>query len=141
LDFFSFYRQNDKSGYLRSNLGPIRWMSPEAYKYFFGKHKQDVELQTADDVWSFGILFLELYTNQMPYSDYETLIEFENAFRNGLLSPILYFPQSLDINLTQIMAQCFSEPSARPTFKTLHKQLHTLFFADMRKSQVPKLQQ
>lgn len=51
--------QFDDKGVTASNIGPIRWMSPES----IGKR----EYSTASDVWMFGILCTEVWNEKPPH--------------------------------------------------------------------------
>merc|ERR1711862_596780 len=45
----------------KADVGPIRWMAPEAMNSKFTSEKSDV--------WSFGVLVYEVLTRRYPYPD------------------------------------------------------------------------
>jgi mitogen-activated protein kinase kinase 1 len=69
----------------RSNVGTFRYMSPERLNGFeYGK---------AGDVWSIGIMLMELYTKRYPFhyccvSQIELIMEFENFNLDGFIQSL-----------------------------------------------------
>lgn len=102
---------------------PIFWMAVESLR--FGVYT----LQS--DIWSFGVLLWEIAT-------YGTLCPYEGApdsvFRQQVYSgKRLRQPAGCPDSLYAMMRRCWLvNPSARPTFAQLHRELHTAVAADRR---------
>jgi len=96
---------------------PVKWTAPEAA--FFNR------FTIKSDVWSFGILMVEMVTKgQIPYpgmTNAQVLQEVSRGYRvplPGCATPEVY----------QIMLSCWkAEPEDRPTFDALFNQLYDLF--------------
>jgi len=96
---------------------PIKWTAPEAALYSTFTIKSDV--------WSFGILLVELVTKgRVPYpgmTNAETLAQVERGYRMPM-------PPNCPEPLYDIMMQCWNkDPLARPTFEYLHSTLDDYF--------------
>jgi len=96
---------------------PIKWTAPEAAMM----NKFSIK----SDVWSFGILLVEVVTyGRIPYpgmTNAEVLQQVERGYR---------MPAPVDCNelLYAIMLDCWkSEPKERPTFETLQWRLEDFF--------------
>ncbi|XP_060582980.1 tyrosine-protein kinase Fer-like [Ruditapes philippinarum] len=95
---------------------PIKWTAPEALN--FGKYT------TACDVWSFGILMWEIFSNgQTPYPGWTNAIARESVEQGYRMQA----PASCPDSLYQLMLKCWDgNPSTRIIFSDLHKQLKDL---------------
>lgn len=96
---------------------PIKWTAPEAAMM----NKFSIK----SDVWSFGIMLVEVVTyGRIPYpgmTNAEVLQQVERGYR---------MPKPVDCNdlLYAIMLDCWkSEPAERPTFETLQWRLEDFF--------------
>jgi len=98
---------------------PIKWTAPEAalYKKFSIK----------SDVWSFGILIWELFTEgAMPYPGMNNHKVLECVERGYRMPP----PDNCPDPLYNIMLSCWEhKPNNRPTFEYLKNQLEDYFVA------------
>ena len=103
----AYYEMNDV-------LYPIRWMPPEALL--------SGEFTTASDVWAFGVLMWELFTQgDLPYTEKE-VVQFV-AKDYGRLP----MPEYCIENTYLIMSSCWEPtPEGRPSFLTLHEHLYEL---------------
>lgn len=92
---------------------PVKWTAPEALK----DHKYTIK----SDVWSFGILLVELTSNgAVPYPD-KTRRQVEQMIERGSRHSQ---PENCSNDLYALMSTCWeSEPSARPSFETLNSEL------------------
>lgn len=96
---------------------PIKWTAPEAALYS--------RFSIKSDVWSFGILLVELVTHgRIPYpgmTNGEVLAKVEQGYR-------MPRPTQCPEPLYQIMLDCWkSEPDERPTFEYLKFTLEDYF--------------
>ena len=96
---------------------PIKWTAPEAAMY----HTFSIK----SDVWSFGILLVELITyGRTPYpgmSNAEVLRKVEAGYRMDT-------PRDCPPELYQVMLHCWKKtPEERPTFETLQWRLEEFF--------------
>jgi len=107
--------RNTESEYSTSKLGPLRWMAPEAlYKQKFSEYS---------DVWSFGIVCLEVLNKTKPYPDVLSLQDFALKFGAGL-RPHKYIP---DCPLKSLIEECFREvPTERPNFAKIRAEIALL---------------
>jgi serine/threonine protein kinase len=88
---------------------PLRWTPPEAMR--------NLAFSTATDVWSFGVLVMELYEDaRQPY------FGVTNEALQGLLTSGWRAPQPTNCphKVFNCVLECWAgNPSARPTFETL----------------------
>lgn len=94
----------------RQALLPLRWMPTEAIV--------DGDFSTKSDVWSFGVLMWEVFTQgEMPYSKLsdEAVL---SAAQNGKLK--LSAPDGLPSKLNKLMQRCCAaSPKDRPSFSEI----------------------
>ncbi|XP_063409092.1 platelet-derived growth factor receptor alpha-like [Mytilus trossulus] len=108
---------------------PIKWTAPEAALY--GKYT------LKSDVWSFGIILVELTTfGNVPYrgiTNMEYLERLEMGFRHEK-------PDNCPENIYEIMLSCWNkEPSKRPTFEYLFNYFDDYeVYAEFQKEEIDK---
>lgn len=92
------------------------YLAPET---FDGQYSQK------SDIYSFGIVLLEMYTQTTPYIECKGFKEMHNNIKKGIL------PRSIsdvtDKTIQNIIKSCLSAPNDRPTAKDL---LNTEFFKE-----------
>ncbi|XP_063315591.1 tyrosine-protein kinase HCK-like [Pelobates fuscus] len=98
---------------------PIKWTSPEAANYG--------SFTIKSDVWSFGILMMEIITyGRTPYPGMSNL-EVITALERGYRMPC---PQNCPKEFYNVMLQCWQQiPEQRPTFEYLQGVLEDFFTA------------
>lgn len=98
------------------DAGTLLYMPPEMWK------NTDAHYGTSADVYSYGLLLVELWTGKWPFhpAEYGWIIEFLERVRRGEVLPAVAAmaqhecPESL-VELTQ---RCVSlDPEARPSFR------------------------
>lgn len=96
---------------------PIKWTAPEALNFS--------RFTTKSDVWSFGVLLMEIATfGATPYPGM-TNIEVVQQVQQGYRMPQ---PKTCPHLLYNIMLECWAnDPNSRPTFQTLHWKLDDFF--------------
>eukprot|EP00027_Filamoeba_sp_ATCC50430_P009694 CAMPEP_0168557866 /NCGR_PEP_ID=MMETSP0413-20121227/9660_1 /TAXON_ID=136452 /ORGANISM="Filamoeba nolandi, Strain NC-AS-23-1" /LENGTH=705 /DNA_ID=CAMNT_0008588939 /DNA_START=117 /DNA_END=2234 /DNA_ORIENTATION=+ len=93
----------------KSDVGPLKWMAPEAIRRKLYSVKSDV--------WSFGVVMWELLARQEPYPDLDPVEAAMSVVHEGLR---LEAPQGTPPGLDNIMKQCWStDPESRPSFKEI----------------------
>jgi len=100
-------------GMTTSNIGPLKWMSPEAMT-------QKI-YSPASDVWSFGVLIFEIFSNVEPYQNLDPVQTAFQVCDHGLrLTP----PENAPPVIKKIMIECFqTNPAKRPSFSEITKYL------------------
>ncbi|KAH3786828.1 hypothetical protein DPMN_164940 [Dreissena polymorpha] len=95
---------------------PIKWTAPEALNY--GKYT------TMCDVWSYGILMWEIFSNGLtPYPGWTNAIA-RDKVEQGYRMPA---PQGIPDSVYQLMLKCWeANPSTRITFQEVIKTLKNL---------------
>lgn len=113
---FGFARTvQDSAHRTTSDIGPIKWMSPESLITRSTSKKSDV--------WSFGVTLWEMLTRSEPYAD----LDLVNTILQVTQGRRLVAPNGCHPALKQILEQCFqTDPAARPDFQQIHNQLQTV---------------
>jgi serine/threonine protein kinase len=97
--------ETKKQGTTKTEIGPIRWMSPESLS--------SREYSTASDVFSLAVVFYELAAETLPYSDHD-ILAVGAAVRDGQLR--LTMPHDTPEWLNNLCNAWWSQsPSDRPT--------------------------
>ena len=110
ISFLSLNQGTYPKEYYKRNgeLIPLRWMAPEALKGAFDE---------VSDVWSFGILMWEVYTEGiLPYEERSD----EEVHKSVPYDLRLTKPESCPGKIFKMMEQCWEDESEdRPTFGQL----------------------
>eukprot|EP01119_Soliformovum_irregulare_P023677 TRINITY_DN831_c0_g1_i1.p1 TRINITY_DN831_c0_g1~~TRINITY_DN831_c0_g1_i1.p1 ORF type:complete len:962 (-),score=191.64 TRINITY_DN831_c0_g1_i1:10-2895(-) len=98
----------------KSNVGPLKWMSPEALEYKRYSEKSDV--------WAFAVLCWEILNKMPPYPGTDAFMASVKVLK-GELRPSTptdpYFHQ-----VAQVMEKCFqADPDLRPNFDVIGQML------------------
>ncbi|PRP81755.1 putative receptor protein kinase [Planoprotostelium fungivorum] len=107
----------DSAQQTQSNVGPIKWMSPEAIR--------DREYSVKSDSFSFGVVIWEILTCQEPWGD---MTPIEVAFAVINEGKRLDIPKDCHPALSELMQQCWSsQPEDRPDFLQITDYLNSAF--------------
>jgi serine/threonine protein kinase len=137
---FGFARQlaqDQNSGETATTFGPVRWMAPEA----LGQRPQFSE---KSDVWSYGVLLLEMITAETPYAALE-MIDVIKRVKNGELDPLNFYKDELtDLNppdfVVELAKKTFElSPAARPSFREIVSWLELNAPVEVRKAEARRL--
>jgi tRNA A-37 threonylcarbamoyl transferase component Bud32 len=103
-------------GTTTSELGPIRWMAPEAIR--------SKEYSTKSDVWSLGVLVYEILTESEPHASLDP-IEVGRQIRDTALTPALPTEHRIPQLLVDVMMSCWAmDPSQRCDVEQICEQLN-----------------
>uniref|UniRef100_A0A2D4HMD7 Protein kinase domain-containing protein n=1 Tax=Micrurus lemniscatus lemniscatus TaxID=129467 RepID=A0A2D4HMD7_MICLE len=109
--FFSPFRYVLDDQYTSSSGAkfPVKWCPPEVFNYS--------RFSSKSDVWSFGVLMWEVFTEgKMPFetnTNYEVVTMITQGHR-------LFRPKLASKNIYGLMVMCWHEkPEGRPTFQDL----------------------
>ncbi|CAM9181388.1 unnamed protein product [Ectocarpus sp. 12 AP-2014] len=101
-------RECASRGYTRSDMGPIKWTSPEAMRKRC--------YSEASDAFSFGVVLYEMFARSPPWEGHENL---DVAFR-VCSGERMTVPPRVDAPLADLMHKCWSESSRlRPDFASI----------------------
>eukprot|EP01108_Squamamoeba_japonica_P004865 TRINITY_DN3831_c0_g4_i3.p3 TRINITY_DN3831_c0_g4~~TRINITY_DN3831_c0_g4_i3.p3 ORF type:complete len:149 (+),score=63.54 TRINITY_DN3831_c0_g4_i3:244-690(+) len=100
----------------KSDVGPLKWMAPEAIK--------DRVYSQRSDVWSYAVTVWEIVAREDPYPDMDALQVASRVVFNGLR---LQMPYDAPPQLTEIMDWCFqTDPAQRPNFSQISQRFREL---------------
>jgi len=100
-------------GKTATNIGPIKWMSPEAL--------QSKVYSTKSDVWSFGIVCIEVFNRDLPFAEIDA-VNVGVGIVNGTLTPEI--PLITPVSLKDSLKSCWNiDPNQRPTASQLYQTL------------------
>jgi len=109
----------DDASITRQNVGPVKWMAPEAIKSRAYSRKSDV--------YSYGVVLYEIVTRDEPWKGVQLAMVTYNVVSGKRLT----IPKDCPPILAQIMEMCFREdPNDRPDFDQIVK-----IFADQHDSE------
>ena len=114
-------RTLDVTSPLRSPRRSYLWMAPECIRH--------EAYDSRADMWSFGVLLVELLTQQRPYAAlYATPVQIALQVGEGALRPAT--PPSCPPGLDQMLDQIFqADPLERPSFGLVVTQLESVVAA------------
>eukprot|EP01117_Protostelium_nocturnum_P010070 TRINITY_DN3593_c0_g1_i4.p1 TRINITY_DN3593_c0_g1~~TRINITY_DN3593_c0_g1_i4.p1 ORF type:complete len:384 (+),score=90.75 TRINITY_DN3593_c0_g1_i4:3338-4489(+) len=108
-DFGLSRQQNNEIETTKSNIGPIRWMAPEAINRR--------QYSSMSDAFSFGICIWEILVGKDPHEEM-SLIEVAIAVTTRGLRPTI--PPGTDQVLSKLMTTCWATvPEERPDFEEI----------------------
>lgn len=100
-------------GQTKTDVGPIRWMSPESIRNFSYSY--------SSDVWSFGIVIYEILARKEPHVDVDNM-QVGYLIRDKGLKPSA--PTGSCRILSDIMSECLQDnPDDRPSFEQICERL------------------
>jgi serine/threonine protein kinase len=89
------------AGKTDSNVGPIRWMSPENIR--------DQEYSEKSDVWAYGMTLYEIVSGQIPFDGVDLLTVATNIRDHGSVPEI---PLDCPDFLIPVIQQCWATDPA-----------------------------
>jgi eukaryotic-like serine/threonine-protein kinase len=113
---FGFARElsdGKDGGKTKTEVGPIRWMSPEA---LLGK-----DYSEKSDVWAFGCTIIEMIIADVPFYDL-SLVDTALRVRDKKVTPLQYHKKTIDSlpvdeYIVALLRKLFPyDPRERPTF-------------------------
>lgn len=92
-----------------SNVGPLKWMAPESLRdRVYGK---------ATDVYTWGVLISEVFTEKEPFADMELLVAATQIRDSGLVPEL---PEEVPPQISEIAKSCWDrDPDSRPDMKKI----------------------
>jgi predicted Ser/Thr protein kinase len=106
-------QDEEAKGKTKTNVGPLRWMSPESIK--------DRSYSVKSDVWSYGILVYEIVSGMEPHANEDQLMV-GVKIRDEAFTPAI--PDDCDPTLREVMQMCWQKnPEDRPTMEEIVKYL------------------
>jgi serine/threonine protein kinase len=104
-----FVNESSAAQQLTQNLGTPSWMAPELLK--------NEPYNTPVDVYAFGIILCEMYTEKKPYDGMNGMNVSANVATKGARPPL---PEETS-TLAVLIKQCWDEdPARRPTFDEIY---------------------
>lgn len=99
-----------------SNIGPVKWMSPEALN--------ERQYSVHSDVWSFGVTIWEIFARQEPFADFDAT---QAAIRIARDNLTLERPENCPDEMWYVTISCWNPVrEERPSFASLFKQISNL---------------
>ncbi|PRP87134.1 hypothetical protein PROFUN_01396 [Planoprotostelium fungivorum] len=106
-------QENESAGVTNSNVGPLKWMAPEAIQHQM--------YSTKSDVFSFAVTMWEILTVEEPWSQKSGL---EAAICVATREERMPIPSSCEPAISALITQCWShDPEKRPDFKEITQYL------------------
>eukprot|EP00041_Stephanoeca_diplocostata_P036565 m.1340191 g.1340191 ORF g.1340191 m.1340191 type:complete len:1015 (+) comp24890_c1_seq5:1195-4239(+) len=103
------FSNSQSRGHDSGTMGTFQWMAPESIRH--GSYSK------ASDVWSFGVVFWELMTSQVPYKG---LPGGTVVYTVGVRGSSLPIPNNCPPRFRECLHKCWqSDPSQRPGFQRL----------------------
>lgn len=110
---FGLARQSSETIVVTNAAGTFEWMAPEVFR--------DHRVCRESDVWSFGVVFWELLTSQVPYKNFN---QFQIVFGVGKNILQLPIPHLCPQDFIHILEICWNrDPKQRPDFPSLLRRL------------------
>ena len=98
-----------------SDFGPLKWWAFETLTSKLFTHKSDV--------WSYGVLCIEVLTRREPYPNMSTQ-NFALKVIPERLTPVSQIPTDTPPVLADLLTRCFDfDPEKRPTFLQIYNSL------------------
>jgi len=103
----------------KSDIGPLKWMSPEAIK--------KKVYSTKSDVWSYSILMWEVIARREPYPEMDSVAAAMAVCHEDLRPTI---PAHCEHVFSRLMQSCWNtDPEERPSFKEICEVLSSYDFS------------
>eukprot|EP01104_Vermistella_antarctica_P008706 TRINITY_DN2200_c0_g2_i1.p1 TRINITY_DN2200_c0_g2~~TRINITY_DN2200_c0_g2_i1.p1 ORF type:complete len:1289 (+),score=287.03 TRINITY_DN2200_c0_g2_i1:261-4127(+) len=110
---FGLSRLKSKDYSDQPNVGPLRWMAPEAI--------ESADYSDQSDSFSFGVVMWEIFTQSQPFHSLENMEVAVGVVRKGLRET---FPSYTPTEITSLAADLWKQdPNERPLFEEIHYRL------------------
>jgi serine/threonine protein kinase len=110
---FGQARIDDDDNRTKSEMGPLKWMAPEAI--------MESRYSTKTDVFAFGITLVEIYTCDLPYPGEKAMKVATQVAAGTRTHPP---PSNAPKEVQRVMKSCVEfEPEDRPEFAKIEKLL------------------
>lgn len=107
---------SNESQKTESNIGPLKWMSPE--------NLSDQVYSFKSDIWAFGILICEVYLRSEPYPGMAPINVATKVANGKLTHPI---PENAETEIAQLLLDIFQlEPEHRPDASQIVERIEKL---------------
>jgi predicted Ser/Thr protein kinase len=98
-----------QEGTTKTNIGPIRWMAPEAIR--------NRKYSTKSDVWSFGVVMTEILNREQPFNEFQDVLEVALELKSNKTPKV---PTDCNEVYKNIINMCFqADPNARPEMEKI----------------------
>ncbi|KAI0262880.1 hypothetical protein BC834DRAFT_939214, partial [Gloeopeniophorella convolvens] len=107
------------------SYGNPRWLAPELMT-----HSNHVPTTRATDIWSFGMLCIEIFTDNVPYSNIQNEVHVPLVIRDGTLPARpenSIITRALSDTMWDLMNQCWRrDPEERPSMSEIREAIKNM---------------
>ncbi|GLU17856.1 hypothetical protein SLE2022_342070 [Rubroshorea leprosula] len=129
---FGLAREESVTEMMTAETGTYRWMAPELYSTVTLRQGEKKHYNNKVDVYSFGIVLWELFTNCMPF---EGMSNLQAVYAAAIKQERPILPKDISSDLVIIIQSCWVEdPNVRPSFSQIIHMLNAFLFTLSRPS-------
>ncbi|GKV04344.1 hypothetical protein SLEP1_g16506 [Rubroshorea leprosula] len=123
---FGLAREESVTEMTTAETGTYRWMAPELYSTVTLRQGEKKHYNNKVDVYSFGIVLWELFTNCMPF---EGMSNLQAVYAAAIKQERRILPKHISPDLVIIIQSCWVEdPNMRPSFSQIIRMLNAFLF-------------